>query len=101
MKKRKVKRSTERKPRVASSGKTGAGGGAARAIPVAGIGASAGGLEAVEKFFDCMPNRPGIAFVIITHLDPAHVSLMPKLIGQHTRMAVEEVRDGMHTRQGI
>ena len=44
---------------------------------VVGIGASAGGLETLEKFFEKMPAISGMAFIIVTHLDPNHVSIMP------------------------
>jgi len=68
-------------------------------IPVAGIGASAGGLEALEKFFDHLPGQSGMAFVVVTHLDPSHASLMPELIQKHTRMKVVQVEDGMPVEQ--
>ena len=41
-------------------------------FPVVGIGASAGGLEALEQFFENTPNNSGMAFVVIQHLDPNH-----------------------------
>lgn len=62
--------------------------------PVAGIGASAGGLDAFKKLFTAMPADSGIAFVLIPHLDPKHESLMVELIGRHTRMPVVEAEDG-------
>jgi len=49
-------------------------------FPIVGIGASAGGLEAFEQFFDAMPVNSGIAFILISQLDPTHVSLLPELI---------------------
>ena len=55
--------------------------------PVAGIGASAGGLDAFKKFFAAMPADSGIAFVLIPHLDPKHESLMVELLGRHTKHA--------------
>lgn len=64
-------------------------------LPVAGIGASAGGLVAFKKFFAAMPADSGIAFVLIPHLDPKHESLMVELIGRHTRMPVAEAVDGV------
>jgi two-component system CheB/CheR fusion protein len=64
-------------------------------IPVVGIGASAGGLEALESFFDNMPPGSGMAFVVVTHLDPTHASLMPELMQKHTKMKVLQVKDGM------
>lgn len=63
-------------------------------LPVAGIGASAGGLDAFKKFFAAMPADSGVAFVLIPHLDPMHESLMVELIGRQTRMPVAEAADG-------
>lgn len=60
-----------------------------------GIGASAGGLEALEEFFRQMPTDSGMAFVVMTHQHPGHVSLMPELLKKHTRMKVVEARDLM------
>ena len=65
------------------------------AFPVVGLGASAGGLEAFQKFFDVMPPDSGMAFVLIQHLDPTHASMMRELLSVHTRMRVVEVVDGM------
>ncbi len=64
-----------------------------RLIPVVGMGASAGGLEALQKFFNHMAPDSGVAFVIVQHLDPRHPTLMPELLGKTTRMSVEQVRD--------
>jgi chemotaxis methyl-accepting protein methylase len=63
--------------------------------PVVGIGCSAGGLEALEKFFSQTPVDSGAAFVIVQHLSPAHTSALPDLLAQFTRMPVAEVKDGM------
>jgi len=63
-------------------------------IPVVGLGASAGGLEALESFFKAMPANSHAAFVIVSHLDPQHVSLMPELLQKHTAMPVKQVVDG-------
>ena len=49
-------------------------------LPVAGLVASAGGLDAFKKFFTAMPADSGIAFVLIPHLDPTHESLMVELL---------------------
>ena len=57
------------------------------------MGASAGGLEAFQKFFGQMPPDSGMAFVLVQHLDPHHATLMPELLGKTTRMNVEQVRD--------
>ena len=66
-------------------------------FPVIGIGASAGGLAAIEAFFSGMPNDvdPAMAFVLVQHLDPDHKSLLAELIQRRTRMQVFEVVDGM------
>ena len=53
-------------------------------FPVVGLGASAGGLEAFQKFFDVMPPDSGMAFVLIQHLDPTHASMMRELLSVHT-----------------
>jgi two-component system CheB/CheR fusion protein len=63
--------------------------------PVAGIGASAGGLDAFKKFFAAMPPDSGIAFVLVPHLDPAHKSLMVELLARQTTMPVVEAKNGM------
>jgi two-component system CheB/CheR fusion protein len=63
--------------------------------PVAGIGASAGGLDAFKKFFAAMPPDSGIAFVLVPHLDPAHESLMVELLARHTVMPVVEAGNDM------
>jgi two-component system CheB/CheR fusion protein len=62
---------------------------------VAGIGASAGGLEALERFFQHMNVDSGIAFIVVSHLDPNHISIMPELIQKATRMKVHQAADGM------
>jgi len=62
---------------------------------VVGIGASAGGLDAFQKFFDAQPTSTGLAFVLIQHLDPTHASMMRDLLAGHTPMQVVEVCDGM------
>ncbi|MEW6054075.1 MAG: chemotaxis protein CheB [Nitrospirota bacterium] len=64
-------------------------------FPVVGIGASAGGLEALGAFFTHMPPNAGIAFVIIQHLDPKHKSLMDELLKRHTPMRILQAEDGL------
>ena len=66
-------------------------------FPIVGIGASAGGLSAFEAFFSGMPadTDPGMAFVLVQHLDPDHKSILSDLIKRYTRMQVYEVKDGM------
>ncbi len=64
-------------------------------FPVVGIGASAGGLEALELFLQHVSVGSGIAFVIIQHLDPTHKGIMVELLQRATAMEVLQVRDGM------
>src|SRR5215470_9631393 len=64
-------------------------------FPVVGIGASAGGLEALEEFFDSMPADPGMAFVVVTHQHPGHTSMLPELLRRKTEMPVVEAAEGM------
>jgi two-component system CheB/CheR fusion protein len=64
-------------------------------IPIVGLGASAGGLEALEKFFARVPADGGMAFVVVTHLHPGHTSLLPELLGKCTRMRVRPATDGV------
>jgi two-component system CheB/CheR fusion protein len=65
----------------------------ARQFPIVGIGASAGGLEALEQFFKNMPVNNGMAFVVIQHLDPNHVGIMPELLQRITGMKVVQASD--------
>jgi two-component system CheB/CheR fusion protein len=62
-------------------------------FPVVGIGASAGGLEALEKFLRQVPPESGMAFVIVQHLDPTHKGIMAELLQRTTGMEVIQVRD--------
>lgn len=62
---------------------------------IVGVGASAGGLEALEKFFDNMRPDSGLAFVVIQHLSPDFKSLMDELLRRHTDIAIHRVEDGM------
>ena len=65
------------------------------AFPVVAIGASAGGLEACSKLLDAMPANPGMAFVVVQHLDPNHGSLLADLLQAHTSMPVAEATQGI------
>ena len=62
-------------------------------FPIVGIGASAGGLEALEEFFGNVSKNCGIAFVVIQHLDPTHVGIMPELLQRTTEMSVFQATD--------
>ena len=65
---------------------------------VVGIGASAGGLEALQEFFKNTPDEPGVAFVIVQHLSPDYKSLMDELLSRHTKMDIHRVKDGMEVK---
>ena len=59
---------------------------------IVAIGASAGGLEALEAFFDYVPkSKPNAAFVVIQHLSPNHKSMMPELLARHTSLPITKV----------
>lgn len=62
---------------------------------VVGIGASAGGLEAIEKFFSAMPSDPGMAFIIVSHLDPKRQTFLPDLIAKMTSMPVKTATNAL------
>jgi PAS domain S-box-containing protein len=64
-------------------------------VRIVGIGASAGGLEALEEFFSHVPASPGIAFVVIQHLDPTHKGIMPELLQRATLMKVTQAGNRM------
>ncbi|MCB0166250.1 MAG: PAS domain S-box protein [Anaerolineae bacterium] len=67
---------------------------------VVGIGTSAGGLEALEKFFTNMPFSPQFAFVVIQHLSPDYESHMVELLSKYTPMPVHEAKDGIPVAPG-
>ena len=62
---------------------------------IVGLGASAGGLEAFEQFFSQMPPKSGLAFVLVSHLDPGHVSILTEILQRSTAMPVLEAQDQM------
>ncbi len=62
---------------------------------VVGIGASAGGLESLEKLFRNLPTDTGMAFVVLQHLSPDFKSMMLELLGRDTSMAIHRVEEGM------
>jgi two-component system CheB/CheR fusion protein len=68
-------------------------------FPIVGIGASAGGLEALEQFFANVPVNCGIAFVVIQHLDPDHVGIMPELLQRITAMKVLQATDHLRVNE--
>ena len=66
---------------------------ASASFPIVGIGASAGGLDALEHFLSQVPTGSGMAFVIVQHLDPTRKGIMPELLQRHTGMKVTQVKD--------
>lgn len=62
---------------------------------VVGVGASAGGLDAIERLFGNMPIDSNMAFVVVQHLSPDFESLMDELLARHTSMPIHRVKDGM------
>ena len=66
-------------------------------FPIVGIGASAGGLAAIEAFFAAMPRDKavGAAFVLVQHLSPDHKSILIDLVKRYTSMPVLLVEDGI------
>lgn len=67
---------------------------------VVGIGASAGGLEAFGNLLDALPPDPGMAFILIQHLDPTHESMMVELLSTHTSLHVTQAAEGMPIEPG-
>ncbi|APZ91833.1 chemotaxis protein CheB [Fuerstiella marisgermanici] len=65
---------------------------------VIGVGASAGGLEALESFFEHMPTDSGLAFVVVQHLSPDFKSHMDELLRRKTQIPVHLVEDGIEVR---
>jgi len=63
-------------------------------FPVAGIGASAGGVEAFILLFSKLAPDTGMAFVVIPHLLPDHKSHLVEILGRQSAMPIQEIRDG-------
>src|SRR5215208_6400421 len=64
-------------------------------FPIVAIGASAGGLESLEKLFSRLPTDTGMAFVVLQHLSPDFKSLMDELLGRRTSMRIRQAEDDM------
>jgi two-component system CheB/CheR fusion protein len=67
-------------------------------FPVVGIGASAGGLEAIEQFLRNVPENSGRAYIVVQHLDPTHKGMLPELLQRISKMKVFQVKDRMVVR---
>ena len=66
-----------------------------KSVPVVGVGASAGGLEAFQQLLNHLPTTTGMAFVFVQHLAPRHESMLTELLARSTKIPVQEVKDGM------
>ncbi len=66
-----------------------------------GIGASAGGLEALETFCSHITPGANCAYIVVTHLDPTHKSMMSELLSRHTTLQVKEIENGDNISPGI
>lgn len=64
-------------------------------LPIVGIGASAGGLESLEKLFRALPARTGAAFVVVQHLSPDFKSLMDELLSRFTDLTIHRAAAGV------
>lgn len=64
-------------------------------VPVVGVGASAGGLEAFARLLAELPANTGLAFVLVQHLEPTHESNLAEILQRRTKMPVAQVTDGM------
>lgn len=62
---------------------------------VAGVGASAGGLEAYTELLETLPATPGLALLFVSHLDPEHKSHLPEILSRVSKLPVREVTEGM------
>ena len=65
----------------------------ANLFPVVGIGASAGGLEAFKMLLKAIPEKSGMAYVLVQHLAPTHESMLPELLQKATKVPVLEILD--------
>lgn len=67
-------------------------------FPIVSLGASAGGLEALEQFLANVPPGSGMAFIVIQHLDPTHKGILPELLQRATPMQVFQIKDRMRVK---
>jgi len=64
-------------------------------FPIVGIGASAGGLEAFSELLRYLPEKTGMAFVLVQHLDPKHDSALREILARTTKIPLTEVTQGV------
>lgn len=98
-KKGEIKKNAKPKQSVKENGKESKGM-STKPFPIVGIGASAGGLEAIEGFLKQLPSGSNMAFVIIQHLDPRHKSIMADILEKYTNLKISEIENGMTVKAG-
>jgi two-component system, chemotaxis family, CheB/CheR fusion protein len=64
-------------------------------FPVVGVGASAGGLEAFKRLIKALPENPGIALILVQHLEPTHESMLTELLQKVSRIPIQEITDNV------
>ena len=67
-------------------------------FPVAGLGASAGGLDAFRRFVKAIPKNSGMAYVLVQHLLPSHESSLPEILQRETQIPVHEIKDNLEVK---
>jgi two-component system CheB/CheR fusion protein len=85
-----------KKEREKSKRNTGSNNNGKNIFPIVGIGASAGGLEAIKSLLQVLPQNTGLAFVIVQHLAANQESMLPEILSRFTKMPVLKVLSGMH-----
>lgn len=65
-------------------------------FPVVGIGASAGGLEAVKRFLEVIPEQSGMAYVFVQHLSPDYESTLPEILSKSSRIPIHQIVENIH-----
>jgi two-component system CheB/CheR fusion protein len=66
-----------------------------------GLGASAGGLEALQQFIANVPPASGLAYVVVQHLDPTHKAMLTELLQRATAMPVHEATGSMRVKPDV
>jgi len=67
-------------------------------FPVVGIGASAGGLEAFKKLLNAIPEKSGMAYILVQHLSPDHESSLPEILQRETKIPVHEISNNIEVK---
>ena len=73
---------------------------AVAAFPIVGIGASAGGIDALQQFFPAVPADCGMAFVVVQHLDPDHKSVLAEVLARSSALPVTKIEHEMAVEAG-